>query len=196
MGIVLTAFTMSLDGFIAESNNDVARLFKWYFSGDTPFPLPGTSHVFKMSARSAELFASYFIDTGALVTGRGDFEASNAWAGSPPFSVPTFIVTHHPPQEWLKEGSPFTFVTEGVESAIARAKAAAGDKNVVVSGSKIVQQCIRLGLLDEINIDLASMLLGSGISLFGTLGIDPIELERIHTIEGDQVTHLRFRIKK
>src|SRR5690606_37514267 len=125
--------------------------------------------------------------------GRGDFDASNAWGGKPPFSVPTFIVTHHPPQEWVYEGSPFIFVTDGVESAIAQARQAAGDKNVLVGGSKIVQQAIRAGLLDEIIIDLASMLLGNGIPLFGTLGIDPVDLERVQVIEGTDVTHLRYR---
>ncbi len=190
---VVSGFTMSLDGFIAEPDHEVGRLFKWYTSGDTPFPLPGTDRVFKMSAASAVLFQEYFTTTGALVTGRGDFDASNAWNGHPPFSVPTFIVTHQPPQEWVYEGSPFIFVTDGVESTIAQACGAAGDKNVLVGGSKIVQQVIRAGLLDEINIELASILLGNGIPLFGTLGIDPVDLERVRVVEGTDVTHLRYR---
>jgi dihydrofolate reductase len=197
MSKVISGFTMSLDGFIAEPNDYVGRLFKWYYSGDTAFPLPGTDMVFKMSRASAELFQDLFRTTGALVTGRRDFDVSRAWGGRPPFDVPAFIVTHTAPQEWAdKEGSPFTFVTEGVESAIQQARQAAGDKNVVVGGSKITQQCIKAGLLDEIYIDLASMLLGDGISLFGQLGIEPVELERIEVIEGTDVTHLRFRIVK
>ena len=196
MGKVISGFTMSLDGFIAEPNDDVGRLFKWYYSGDTPFPLPGTEMVFKMSQASAELFQELFRTTGALVTGRRDFDVSRAWGGRPPFDVPTFIVTHNIPQEWVYEGSPFTFVTAGVQSAIQRARQAAGDKNVVVGGSKIVQQCIKAGLLDEIYIDLASMLLGDGISLFDRLGIEPLDLERTQVIEGTDVTHLRFRVVK
>jgi dihydrofolate reductase len=196
MGKVISGFTMSLDGFIAEPNDDVGRLFKWYYSGDTPFPLPGTDMVFKMSRASAELFQDLFRTTGALVTGRRDFDVSRAWGGQPPFSVPTFIVTHTVPQEWVYARSAFTFVTDGVESAIEQARQAAGDKNVVVGGSKITQQCIKAGLLDEIYIDLASMLLGDGISLFGQLGIEPVELERTEVIEGTDVTHLRFRIVK
>ncbi len=196
MGKVISGFTMSLDGFIAEPNDDVGRLFKWYGSGDTPFPLPGTDMVFKMSRASAELFQDSFRTTGAIVTGRRDFDVSHAWGGKPPFSVPTFIVTHTVPQEWVKEGSPFTFVTDGVVSAIDQAKQAAGDKNVAVGGSQITQQCLKAGLLDEIYIDLASMLLGNGISLFGQLGIEPVDLERTAVIEGTDVTHLRFRVVK
>src|SRR5688572_9913095 len=104
MGKVVTGFTMSLDGFIAETNGDIGRLFKWYYSGDTPFPLPNTNMVFKMSAASAELFHSLFDTIGVLITGRGDFDVSRAWGGKPPFNVPTFILTHNPPQEWVKEG--------------------------------------------------------------------------------------------
>lgn len=196
MGKVVSGFTMSLDGFIAEPDDNVGRLFKWYYSGDTPFPLPGTNMVFKMSPASIELFREYFQTTGALVTGRRDFDVSGAWGGKPPFNVPVFIVTHAPAQAWVREGSPFTFVTEGVVSAVEQAKQVAGDKNVLISGSKIVQQCIKAGLLDEIHIDLASMLLGDGISLFGQLGIEPLELERFLVVEGKDVTHLRFRVLK
>ena len=195
MGKVVTGFTMSLDGFVAAPNHDVGKLFKWYFSGDTPFPLPNTNMTFKMSAASAKHFQSLFDTTGALVTGRGDFDASNAWGGKPPFNVPTYIVTHNPPQEWVKEGSPFIFVTEGVESAVAQAKQSAGEKDVVVGGTQITQQCIRAGLIDEIFIELASMLLGDGISLFGHLG-QHVELERLSVIEGTDVTHLRYRVVK
>lgn len=196
MAKVVSSFTMSLDGFIAEPNDDVGRLFKWYTSGDTSFPLPNSDMVFKMSAASLENFQGYFRTTGALVTGRHDFDVSRAWGGKPPFDVPVFIVTHEPPQEWLKADSPFTFVTEGVTSAIEQAKQAAGERDVLVSGSKIVQQAIKAGLIDELHIDLASMLLGDGVSLFGHLGIQPVDLERIQVIEGKDVTHIRFRILK
>ena len=196
MAKVVSSFTMSLDGFIAGPNDDVGPLFKWYTSGDSAFPLPHTNRVFKMSSASLKLFQDAFKTTGALVTGRGDFNASNAWGGKPPFDVPTFIVTHTPPQEWVKEDSPFKFVTEGVASAIEQAKQVAGDKNVLVGGSKIVQQAIKAGLIDEIYIDLASILLGDGISLFGTLGIQPLDLERFLVVEGKDVTHLRYRILK
>jgi dihydrofolate reductase len=109
--------------------------------------------------------------------------------------VPTFVVTHTVPQEWVYEGSPFTFVTDGVESTVEQAKALAGDKDVAV-GASIAQQCIRAGLLDEIHIDLVPLLLGSGVRLFEHLGTEPIELESTRVIEAPGVTHLTFRVVK
>lgn len=196
MGKILTGFTMSLDGFIAGPDDDIRQLFKWFSSGDTPFPVPGTDMVFQMSQASAEHIGALWGSIGALVTGRRDFDVSHAWGGKPPYGWPAFIVTHNPPQEWLAANSPFTFVTDGVSSAIAQARQVAGEKHVVVGGTTIVQQCLRAGLLDEIHIDLASMLLGSGIRLFDHLGADAIDLERLYSIEGTGVNHLGFRVVK
>jgi len=124
------------------------------------------------------------------------FDIANAWGGNPPGGGPCFIVTHNPPQEWVYEGSPFTFVTDGVESAIRQAKKAAGDKDVTLSTATMTQQALKAGLLDEIHIDLAHVLLGDGVRLFDHLGIEPIELERKQVIEGTGVTHLTFRVVK
>lgn len=193
---VTTQFTMSLDGFIADENDGVGRLLGWYRSGDTPYPVLGTDMVFKISQVSAALLQEEWGMIGAIVTGRRDFDVSEAWGGQPPFSVPTFIVTHRVPQEWAAEGSPFTFVTEGVASAVARAREAAGAKNVAVSGTQVVQQCLETGLLDEIQIDLVPLLLGKGIRLFGSLDSEPITLQNMGVIEGVGVTHLKFRVMK
>ena len=133
---------------------------------------------------------------GAMVAGRRMFDIANAWGGNPPGGGPCFIVTHSAPQEWIKEGSPFIFVTDGVESAIRQAKQAAGDKNVAVSSANIMQQCLKAGLLDEIHIDLVPVLLGEGVRLFDHLGAEPIQLERTRVIEAPGVTHLRFRVIK
>jgi dihydrofolate reductase len=105
-------------------------------------------------------------------------------------------VTHIIPQQWVYEGSPFTFVTDGVESAIRQAKQAAGDKDVVVCTASILQQCLNLGLMDEIHMDVAPLLLGKGVRLFDHLEIVPTELERIHAIAAPGVTHLGFRVVK
>ena len=90
----------------------------------------------------------------------------------------------------------FTFVTDGLESAVEQAKAVAGDKDVGVGAASIVQQCIKAGLLDEIHMDLVHVLLGGGVSLFDHLGTGPIDLERTRVIEGAGVTHLTFRLMK
>jgi len=204
MGRVAVGLSMSLDGFIAGPNDGPERplgeggerLFEWYSSGETEYRLPGTEMVFSVSPQSAELLREAHRAMGAFVTGRRTFDITNGWGGSPPLGVPSFVVTHTVPQEWVYEGSPFTFVADGVKSAICQAKQAAGDKNVSVSSASIAQQCLKAGLLDEIQIDLAAVLLGGGVRLFDNLGITPIELECTGVIEGQGVTHLRFRIVK
>jgi dihydrofolate reductase len=188
---------MSLDGFIAGPNGDIRRLFGWYGSGDTALPVAGADIVFKVSRASADYLQQEWAKLGAIVTGRRDFDVSDAWGGKSPVpGAPIFIVTHHPPQEWVKPGSPFTFVTDGVESAFAKARQAAGDKNIAVSGSTIVQHCLKAGLLDEILIDLAPILLGAGTRLFDHLGNEPIDLEKVSVINAPDVTHLKFRVVK
>jgi dihydrofolate reductase len=204
MGKVVVELSMSLDGFVAGPNDGPGRplgeggekLFEWYNSGDTAVPLAGTDMVFMVSRASAELLREEWDKLGAMVAGRRMFDIANAWGGNPPGGGNCFIVTHTPPPEWVKEGSPFTFVTDGVESAIRQARQAAGDKNVSVSSASIVQQCLKAGLLDEIQIDLAPVLLGDGVRLFDHLGSAPVQLESLGGVEAPGVTHLRYRVVK
>lgn len=204
MGRVATGLTMSLDGFIAGPNDGPEnplgeggeRLFEWYSSGDTDYELPGTGMVFKISPQSAGLLREVDRRMGASVTGRRTFDIANGWGGNPPLGVPTFIVTHDVPEEWVYEGSPYTFVTDGVESAVGRAKEAAGGKDVAVGAASIMQQCIEAGLLDEVHVNLVPVLLGGGVRLFEHLGNAPIELETPRVIEAPGVTHLTFRVVK
>ncbi len=196
MGKVVTSLTMSLDGFIAGPGGDVRALFGWYFSGDVEVRMEGGGPVFKLSQASAAVFQESINRAGAMVTGRRDFDVSHAWGGRPPIDVPTFIVTHSVPQEWAGEGSPFTFVTDGVASALAQAKEAAGEKDVDVGGSTIVQQCLQGGWLDEIEIHLAPVLLGTGVRLFDHLGTELRALEILRVVDTPQVTHLRYRVVK
>jgi dihydrofolate reductase len=204
MSKVYVELSMSLDGFVAGRNDSSElplgeggdALFKWYGTGDVDFPLPGTDMVFKISRASADYLQEEWSQIGAMVAGRRMFDIANAWGGQPPGGGPCFIMTHHPTQEWVKPGSPFIFVTDGIESAILQAKQAAGGKNVSVSSASIVQQCLKAGLLDEIHIDLAPVLLGGGVSLFGHLGTNAIDLERLKVVEGQDVTHLKYRVVK
>jgi dihydrofolate reductase len=151
---------------------------------------------FKVSRASAALFQDTWPTIGSMVTGRRNFDGAAGWGGSPPLGVPHFVVTHSVPRAWATDGSPFTFVTDGVASAVAQAKNAAGEKHVAVSSANIMQQCIIAGLLDEIHIDLVPVLLGAGIRLFEHIGAEPINLERLGVVEGAGVTHLRFRVLK
>jgi dihydrofolate reductase len=204
MGKVATGLSMSLDGFIAGPNDGPGqplgeggeRLFEWFSGGDTEYGLPGTEMVFRVSQQSAEMLREAHAGMGAFVTGRRTFDIANAWGGSPPLGVPTFVVTHAVPDEWVYEGSPFEFVTDGVEGAVERARAVAGDKDVAVGAASIAQQCIRAGFLDEIHVDLVPVLLGDGVRLFEHIGAGPIELESTRVIEGTGVTHLTFRVVK
>ncbi len=110
--------------------------------------------------------------------------------------VPVFVVTHAVPEEWVYEGSLFTFVTDGVESAVEQAKSIAGDKDVGVGGADVAQQAIKAGLVDTIGVELVPVLLGDGIRFFDNLGSELIDLECTRVIEGSGVTHLRFRLVK
>lgn len=198
MGTVAAGFSMSLDGFIAGPNDDVGRVFAWMFSGDTDIKVStGDEDMdLKVSASSAEQIDERTQLVGVIVSGRRMFDVAGAWGGKHPMDVPVVVVTHNIPQEWVREGSPFTFVTDGVESAIEKAGNIAGEKNIGVGGADITRQCLKLGLLDEIQIDLVPVLLGQGVRLFEYLGIEPIELERTSVIESPGVTHLSFRVVK
>jgi dihydrofolate reductase len=204
MGKVTSGLTMSLDGFIAGPNDGPEhplgeggmRLFDWYSSGDTEYVVPSGEMTFEVSEQSAGMLREAFGAIGAVVTGRRTFDITNGWGGRHPLDVPMFVVTHNIPDGWDYEGSPFTFVTDGVESAVEQARAAAGEKNVAVGAASIVQQCLRAGLLDEVHVDLVPVLLGDGVRLFDDLGTEQIELERTRVIEAPGVTHMTFRVVK
>jgi dihydrofolate reductase len=203
MGKVVFNMTMSLDGFVAGPNDNPENglgdggeaLFNWYFSGDTEVPISDGNMVLKVSAQSAKLLKESMKNYGAGIWGRKTFDIAHGWDGHPPGS-PAFIVTHTVPQEWVYEGSPFTFVTDGVASAIRQARQAAGEKDVVVCTASILQQCLNRGLMDEIHVDVAPLLLGKGVRLFDHLDINPITLESIRVVEAPGVTHLGFRVIK
>ncbi len=195
MGIVGTGFSTSLDGFIARPDGDVGPLFAWYFGGDTAIVYPGGRVTINVSAPSAGVIREMMQTTGALVVGRRHFDETGGWGGRHPANVPVFVVTHTIPKGWANDGAPFTFVTDGVESAIAQARAVAGNKNVGIGGANVAQQAIRAGLVDEIAIDLVPVLLGAGRSFFGELGME-IALERIRAIAAPGVTHLRYRVTR
>jgi len=210
MAKVIVALTMSLDGFIAGSNDGREqplgrggmRLFKWYFDGDTPIrryqeaasrgvPAPP----FKLSGSSAQVFEELIASGGAVVTGRRTYDIAGAWRGNGPVpGLPLFVVTHNVPENVPQGEGRYTFVTNGVESAIEKAKAAAGDKYVSLMGASVPQQCLRAGLLDEIQIHFVPVLLGEGVRLFDHLGSESIELETMQVIDCPGVTHLRFRV--
>jgi dihydrofolate reductase len=192
VGKVIFYMTVSVDGFVAGPNDEVDRLFRWYFSGDVEIPIPG-SPTLRVSRESADVLLDASRTGGAMVTGRRNFDLAGAWGGNPPTS-PCFVVTHSIPEEWVYEGSPFVFVRHGIESAIRQAMQVAGEQDVEVGTPTMLQQALNAGLVDEIHIDLAPVLLGRGIRLFDRLTIEPTDLEIIRVVAAPGVTHLRYRV--
>jgi len=189
--------TMSLDGFIAAPDDSVGPLFDWYDAGDVTVPSADPRWAFHVDAASAAFLREVLAENGALVCGRRLFDVTDGWGGRHPTGVPVFVVTHNVPGEWVQRhpDAPFTFVTDGVPSAIAKAQAAAGEKVVSVAGGPdLIQQCIRGGLLDAINISLVPVLLGEGIRLFGDLAAGPLLLADPAVIQGARATHLRYQV--
>jgi len=204
MGKVTTGFSMSLDGFVAGPNDSPEnslgdggdRLFKWYFSGDATHEVPSGNRLFKMSKDGADVIQEARQSAGVLVTARRTFDIAHAWGGKHPMDVPIVVLTHHIPQEWVKPGSPFTFVTDGVASAIRKANEIAGNKAVVIGAPSVVKQCFQARLMDEIHIDLIPTLLFGGIPLFDHLGIQPVDLQIMEVTATAEAVHLTFSVIK
>ena len=197
MSKVIAVMSMSLDGYVADLNDGVAEVFDWYFtSGDVEFPAGGSDPMtFKVSGPSAEHLRSLWSELGAVLTGRRTFDKSGGWGGNHAWG-PAFVLTHQVPAGWPRPNSTVHFVTDGIESAVNQAKAAAAGKSVGVHGADTIQQCLNAGLLDELSIDIAAVLLGSGVRLFDHLARTPVVLGTPTVIPGVGVTHLRYLVGK
>ena len=205
MGTVHASLGMSLDGFVAGPNagpnnplgDGGMRIHRWVYD------LEGWRERQSLQGGKTnpddEVSRETYDRTGAFVMGRRMFdEGEVGWPDPPPFRAPVFVLTKRARDPWVRQGgTTFTFVTDGVESALEQARAAAGEKDVLVSGgANTLGQFVEAGLLDELQIHLAPVLLGEGVRLFE--GIDPenVELERTRVIDSPRVTHLRYRVVK
>lgn len=195
MAIVIASFSMSLDGFVADPSDAVGPLFDWYGNGDVDVRWPGNDMVSHTTPASAGYLREVIDGAGALLAGRRLFDHTGGWGGSHPLGVPVFVVSHSVPDGWPRDDAPFTFVTDGVESAVAQAKEVAGDKIVGVGGPNVAQQCLDAGLIDEVHIQLVPVLLGEGIRFFDGVHGAPVALDDPTVIEGRRVTHLRYRVQ-
>jgi dihydrofolate reductase len=194
MSKVIALMSMSLDGYVADRNDGVPEVFDWYFSGDVEIPIGGSDPVtLRVSRPSAEHLHDLMSEVGAMLTGRRTFDKADGWGGNHAFG-PAFVLTHHIPDGWPRPGSTVHFVTDGIESAVKQAKTAAAGKSVGVHGADTIQQCLNAGLLDEIHVDMAAVLLGSGVRLFDHLAGSPIVLGNPTVIPGIGVTHLRYPV--
>lgn len=198
MGKVVVDLTMSLDGFIAGSDDSPdlplgrggERLFTWMSAG------PESNRVERRLAPpdpSKVVMDEWMTEYGAIVSGRRTFDIAGGWKDEHPLDVPIFVVTHQVPTHgnWSPRVS---FVTDGIERALELAQKAAGDLKVSVCAANIAQQLLRAGMLDEIQVNVVPLLLGSGVRLFDHLGPNSITLEQVRVIESEGVTHLRYRV--
>jgi dihydrofolate reductase len=203
MGKVVLDMSMSLDGIGAGPNPSEIdrmgaggeRLHAWF-----PFYDPeqeSTAGVPSAGEAEARMVRELFAATGAVVLGKRTFDLGlEPWGGTP-FPVPCFVLTHEARDDLVTKTGTFAFVTDGVESAVRRAQAAAGDKDVLVMGGPTAaQQALRAGLVDELSLHLVPVLLGAGTRIFEHLAREAVELERIELIASPQATHLRFRVVK
>jgi dihydrofolate reductase len=200
MSSTILYMSMSLDGFIAGPNAGIGnglgdggeRLHEWFFPGLEGDDYEGaTARVTGVNRQVVDEVMA----TGAVVAGRGTFEPANGWGGDHHDWVPIWILSRNPAPEWAA-GWPLVHYVSDLAAAMAEAKTAAGDRNVLVHGAGIAQRALSAGLLDELEISLVPVLLGDGRRLFENLGPAHRELERVRVLEGEGVTHLRYRVRK
>ncbi|MCC3765025.1 dihydrofolate reductase family protein [Glycomyces sp. TRM65418] len=204
MGTVIMHNVVSVDGFIADENDDVGPLHDWYFSGDTPiaeggddeqYDHSGAGSGFRVSRVSAEYVRPMWASIGVIVMGRHFFDLVNGWEGRPPTGDHVVVVSHRPkPEGWHPEAS-YHFVGD-VAAAIDKAQALAGDRVVAVSAGEVGGQILAAGLVDEVAMDVVPVVFGSGKRYFG--GIEGRRLlDDPHVVlQGERVLHLRFKVRR
>lgn len=198
MTAVVLDMSMSLDGFVTGPNPRAGtplgeggqRLHDWMFS-EHRAPSRRTEAADVNTVVTRELFAT----TGAVLMGRRIFELGVGPWGDTPFPVPCFVLTHQAREDLVMASGTFSFITEGLAVAVGQAKAAAGGKNVLAHTPDIAQQLLRVKLLDEIQLHLVPILLGSGRRLFENIGLAPLELQPTSVVETPGVTHLRYLVR-
>jgi dihydrofolate reductase len=193
MSRVIVGAAVSLDGFIALPSDDPGPIFDWYENGEVAIAPGDPERTFHVSPASAEYLRETWSTIAASVIGRHLFDITDGWEGRPAVGDAVFVVTHEPPRDWPHPDAPFTFVTDGVASAIEQAKAFAGDRDVTVTAGNIAGQAIAAGLVDELQMDLAPVVLGKGVRFFGDYDGDLVMFDNPHIVQGDRVTHMRYR---
>ncbi|WP_433665507.1 dihydrofolate reductase family protein [Nocardia sp. CA-128927] len=204
MGTVIMHNVMSVDGFIADKNDDVGPLHDWYFNGDDPiiqrggeqqFDHSGDGGGFKVSSASADYVRSTWATIGTIVMGRNLFDLVNGWEGRPPAGDHVVVVSHRPkPEGWHPEAS-YHFVDD-VTAAIDKAQELAGDRTVAVNAGEVGGQILAAGLVDEVAIDVVPVVFGSGKRYFGSIDGQHLLDDPHLVIQGEGVLHLRFKVRR
>jgi len=205
MSKLVADITMSLDGFITGPDDAPGRgrgergesLHYWVMGG--PWRYDDQSRRFDPVDVDRGVLAEAIGSIGAGIIGRRMFDVTGGWGGNPPGGPGAryFVLSHSVPPEWVRPDSPFTFVTDGIDSALAQARAVAGDKDVGIGGgARVIQQYLAAGLVDELRLHLAPVLLAAGKRLFDHLGEQTIELDRTRVLESPYATHLFFTVRR
>jgi dihydrofolate reductase len=201
MSKVLAGITMSMDGYVTGPNDRRGaglgdggeRLHYWVFGGPWTYGNEGRGTASDVDrAYMDEVFTS----GGAFIVGRTMHDVVDGWGDDPGFGVPVFVVTHRERATDVKGDTTFTFVTGGLDEALGRAREAAGDRNVIVmGGADVLRQCLDAGVVDELMLTIAPVLLGAGKRLFDGIERTDLDFERVAVIESPYATHIRYRVK-
>ncbi|CAL9458760.1 hypothetical protein SUDANB95_02577 [Actinosynnema sp. ALI-1.44] len=192
MGKVVMYGSVSVDGFIADGNDQPGPLFDWLTSGDVPLDDSGA---LKVSRTSYDYTRSYWDRIGVTVAGRHVFDLTDGWDGTPPSGIDhVVVVTHRPAPEGWDPAAPFHFV-DGVEAAVAKARELAGDRVVEVAAGDVGGQALAAGLVDEVRMDVVPVVFGSGKRYFGSVDAQHL-LEDPEVLQGDRVLHLRYQVRR
>jgi dihydrofolate reductase len=198
MGKVLAGITMSVDGFITGPGDGPGcglgaggeRLHYWVFGGPWSYDSPGRG---EPAGQDKAWLEEAVAANGAVIAGRGTYEAAGHWGGKNPWGVPVFIVTHHPEEQ--PPGGEFVFAG-GLAAAVDQARAAAGGRQVhVMGGADLIRQALAAGLADELTIIIAPVTLGAGKRLFDGFG-QSLELEHLGVRQSRFATFIGYRVKK
>jgi dihydrofolate reductase len=195
MGKVLTHMTMSLDGYIADPNDHPGELFDWYGAGEVSVPSANPAVTFDVDEASAKVLGDLTERAGALVAGRRLFDLAGGWGDAHPAGTPVVVVTHNPPKD-AGERWPKTTFLDGVEPAIAQARAIAGERNVTLASPTVIAQALELGLVDEICVSLVPVLFGEGIPYFSKLVRGHLLLEDPVVVQGRRALHLSYAVRR
>lgn len=186
---------MSVDGFIADENDEVGPLFDWYSAGPVEIATAGAERNLSVDEESAQALKEMVGRIRALICGRRLFEIAKGWGGMHPVGCPVIVVSHGTPAGWPIEGAPF-HLAHDLETAVALAEQLAGDEIVAVATPTITQQLLNAGRLDVLRVNIAPVLLGKGIPWFAHLEHAPLLLDDPEVSAGTRVTHLTYRVRR
>jgi dihydrofolate reductase len=193
MDAVISHMTMSLDGFVANLDDDPQEIFEWYSIGPVTVPSDNPDVELTVDADSARVLNGIVEATGALIAGRHLFDITNGWDDRHPIGAPVVVVTHEPPED--ADRWPRTRFVGDVETAVAVAREIAGDKTVCISSPTIAQQAIELDLVDAVWVSIAPVLFGSGKRYFDNMSRH-VRLEDAEVFPGKRALHLRYPVVK